>query len=126
MEHQYKKYVLKFIAVFAAVLILIAGFVYVSDPYVYYHKEGIYKRTFTKNFNMRYQMPGLIRNLDYETLFVGTSMSHNFREEKIDEVLDTKSLNATISGSSAREQREAVELAMKSRDIESYLLGNQL
>lgn len=118
VEHQYKKYVLKFIAVFAAVLILIAGFVYVTDPYVYYHKEGIYKRTFTKNFNMRYQMPGLIRNLEYETLFVGTSMSHNFSEEKIDEVLKTKSFNATISGSSAREQRKAVELAMKSKDID--------
>lgn len=117
MEPIYKKFVLKFFIVFAAVLFLIAGFVYVSDPYVYYHKEGIYKRTFTKNFNMRYQMPGIIRNLEYETLFVGTSMSHNFNEKKIDESFNTKSFNATISGSSAREQRKAAELAMKSHDV---------
>ncbi|WP_423408264.1 hypothetical protein AABM38_21870 [Heyndrickxia sp. MSNUG] len=117
MEPIYKKFVLKFFIVFAAALVLIAGFVYMSDPYVYYHKGGIYKRTFTKNFNMRYQIPGMIRNLEFETIFVGTSMGHNFKEEKIDESYNTKSYNATISGSSAREQRKAVELAMKSHKI---------
>jgi hypothetical protein len=117
VEQIYKKFVAKFFIVFAAVLLLIAGIVYVTDPYVYYHKEGIYKRTFTKNFNMRYQIPGMIRNLEYETLFVGTSMGHNFKEENINLLFDTTSFNATISGSSAREQRKAVELAMKSNDV---------
>ncbi|MBT2643595.1 hypothetical protein J7I80_15240 [Bacillus sp. ISL-41] len=117
MERNYKKFVLKLIAVFGAVLLLIAGIVYVTDPYVYYHKDGVYKRTFTKNFNMRYQIPGMIRNLEYETLFVGTSMGHNFKEEKINELFQTSSFNATISGSSAREQRKAMELAMKSQDV---------
>lgn len=117
MEPIYKKFVLKFFIVFAAVLLLIAGIVYVTDPYVYYHKEGVYKRTFTKNFNMRYQIPGMIRNLEYETLFVGTSMGHNFKEDKINQLWDTTSFNATISGSSAREQRKAVELALKSHDV---------
>lgn len=117
MEQIYKKFVAKLFIVFAAVLLLIAGIVYVTDPYVYYHKEGVYKRTFTKNFNMRYQIPGMIRNLEYETLFVGTSMAHNFKEEKINQLYKTTSFNATISGSSAREQRKAVELAMKSHDV---------
>ena len=92
--------------------------VYVSDPFVYYHKEGIYPRTFVKNFNMRIQMPGLIKHLEYETLFVGTSMVHNFKEETINEKLKTTSLNASISGSSAAEQRKVVELATASKDIE--------
>jgi hypothetical protein len=95
----------------------VVGFVYVSDPYVYYHKEGIYNRTFAKNFNMRYQIPGMIRNLDYETLFVGTSMVHNFEESGIDQVFHTTSFNASISGSSAREQRKAAELAIASKNI---------
>jgi hypothetical protein len=88
-----------------------------SDPYVYYHKDGIYKRTFIKNFNMRYQIPGMIRNLDYETLFVGTSMVHNFQEDSINKKFNTESLNASISGSSAREQMKAAELAIASKDV---------
>jgi hypothetical protein len=114
----YKQFVIRIFLVFILLLGAFAGFVYASDPYVYYHKDGIYKRTFVKNFNMRYQMPGLLRNLDYKTVFVGTSMAHNFKEESINRLFDTSSLNATISGSSAREQRGVVELALASKDVD--------
>jgi tellurite resistance-related uncharacterized protein len=114
----YKQFVIRITLVFVLVLGAFAGFVYASDPYVYYHKGGIYKRTFVKNFNMRYQIAGLLRNLDYQTVFVGTSMAHNFKEESINRLFNTQSLNATISGSSAREQRSAVELALASKDVD--------
>jgi hypothetical protein len=117
MQLTHKQFAIRLMIVMALLLGGFAGFVYASDPYVYYHKEGIYKRTFVKNFNMRYQMAGLLRNLDYETVFVGTSMAHNFKEESINRMFDTTSLNATISGSSAREQRRALELALASKDI---------
>jgi hypothetical protein len=117
MQLTHKQFAIRLMIVLALLLGGFAGFVYASDPYVYYHKEGIYKRTFVKNFNMRYQMAGLLRNLDYETVFVGTSMAHNFKEESINRMFDTTSLNATISGSSAREQRRALELALASKEI---------
>lgn len=117
MQLTHKQFAIRLMIVLALLLGGFAGFVYASDPYVYYHKEGIYKRTFVKNFNMRYQMAGLLRNLDYETVFVGTSMAHNFKEESINRMFETTSLNATISGSSAREQRRALELAIASKDI---------
>jgi hypothetical protein len=117
MQLTHKQFVIRLMIVLALLLGAFASFVYASDPYVYYHKEGIYKRTFVKNFNMRFQMAGLLRNLDYETVFVGTSMAHNFKEESINRLFDTTSLNATISGSSAREQRRALELALSSKDV---------
>ncbi|MGM0792333.1 MAG: hypothetical protein ACQEUD_19725 [Bacillota bacterium] len=117
MEMSYKRFITGFSLIFIVLAVILMGLVYVSDPYVYYHKEGIYKRTFIKNFNMRYQMAGMIRNLDYDTVFIGTSMAHNFKEETIDRKLDAASLNASISGSSAHEQKKAAELAVKSKDI---------
>lgn len=117
MELAYKQFVKRFFIAFSILISVIIGFVYLSDPYVYYHKDGIYKRTFIKNFNMRYQIPGMIRNLEYETLFMGTSMVHNFKEESMNQKLGTTSFNASISGSSAREQKHAVELAIASQNI---------
>jgi hypothetical protein len=61
---------------------------YMVDPLRFFGPESIAK--FEKQ--TRYRFPGLIRNQQYDSIFVGTSMSHNFIIADIDRLFDTKSL----------------------------------
>ena len=47
-------------------------------------------------------MPGLIKHMDYDTLFVGTSMGRNFLEPDANKLLHTTSFNGSLPCSTAR------------------------
>lgn len=60
-------------------------------------------------------MPGLIKHMDYDTLFVGTSMGRNFLEPDANKLLHTTSFNGSLPGSTAREQNMTAQLATHSK-----------
>lgn len=104
----YKKFLLSLLAVCLILAGIYSSFMYVKDPLGYYHvkKDSRYYNT-----NGRYQLPAFIKNFDYDTIFIGPSMSQNFIEKNIDRELHVKSYNAALSAASAREQRYIYELA---------------
>jgi hypothetical protein len=81
---------------------------YMVDPLRFFGPESIAK--FEKQ--TRYRFPGLIRNQQYDSIFVGTSMSHNFIIADIDRLFDTKSLLLPMSGASLFEQSLMVKMAL--------------
>lgn len=103
-----------------AVLVWTGGlmlFNYSVDPIQFYRKAA--QPVFV--LNQRYQIPGLIRNYEFDTAFIGTSHSENFIPSSLDRELGTKSLNLAISGSSAAEQKNVVELAVKSGKLKQVI-----
>ncbi|MFC0236501.1 hypothetical protein [Fictibacillus phosphorivorans] len=114
---QYGRFVRRFFISISVFLASIGTFVFICDPYLYYHTSGIYDRTYMKNLNARYQMASMVKHFKYDTLIAGTSMVHNFKEESVNEKLKTVSFNASLSGSSAKEQRKVVELALASKMV---------
>ena len=111
---------------FRLYLISVAGFTvlvmlvnYVLDPLCFYRMPKLYEPQYSTN--ARFQLPGLIRNLDYETLVIGTSMSRNFMESVIDRKMNTKSLNASIPSATAREQYLVARLALSEKKLKTVI-----
>ncbi len=95
-------------------LVLVNFFV---DPLQYYRKSEAPR--FVKN--QRYQIPGLIRNYSFDAIIVGTSHSENFLASELDKLMPTKSLNLSISGSSAIEQAQVIEFAASQKTLKTVL-----
>jgi len=94
------------------VIACIMTFNYIVDPLAFYRLPTWYKAQYTTN--ARYQLPGLIRNVPYDTLIIGTSMSRNFVESDMNAIWDVTSFNASIPSGTAREMKLAFELGARS------------
>jgi len=102
------------------VISLIMCINYILDPLAFYRLPHMYEAQYSAN--ARYQMPGLIKNVEFDTLIVGTSMSRNFVESDMNDIWDVKSFNASLPSATAREQLLAFELAARSNpDLENVL-----
>ena len=108
--HQSIKY---FIVGFCFWSLALVSVNYVVDPLQYYRLDN--SPRFVKN--QRYQIPGLIRNYNFDTIFVGTSHSENFLASQLDKFGQTQSINLSISGSSAWEQMQVVNLASQQGEL---------
>lgn len=93
MKRAYRRWVCGLLAGVLAMLALCAAVVYVVDPCLYYRIPDRWQPVF---FSERYQMAGLARNVEADTVLVGTSMAANYRASQIQEVFGTPSLRLTI------------------------------
>jgi hypothetical protein len=109
----YKKFLAGF-AVTAAILVLFVSIaMYFIDPLFYFRKTKLYSPQYLAA--ERYQMPGLLKNMDYDTLFTATSMGRNFRESYVNKVLGGKSLNGSLPASTAHEQSMVAQAALRDK-----------
>lgn len=102
-----------YLAVWAATTVLGVGLLglvnYAVDPLQFYRlatPPAVWSE------NQRYQIPGLARHADYETIVVGTSHAENFLPSLVEDRLGERAVKLAISGSTAREQRLVVEKAI--------------
>lgn len=86
-----------------------AALTYLIDPLQFFRRAS-YAPTFSTN--ERHQLPGLIRNYDYDTAIVGTSMAQNFYPSYADRVLHAHTIKLAISGSTVHEQFLVARLAL--------------
>ncbi|NKE06814.1 hypothetical protein [Mesobacillus selenatarsenatis] len=112
-----------FIKLFVLFSILLAGiiavFIYIVDPLFYYREQSLYRPQYLAT--ERYQMPGLLKNREYETLFTSTSMGRNFVESHADEKMKTVSFNGALPASTAREQAMVADLAIRHQDLKTII-----
>ena len=94
--------------------------VYCVDPLQFFRRAG-YVPVFSTN--ERYQLPGLARNYDYDTVIVGTSMTQNFYLTYADRQLKARTLKVAISGSSAHEQFLVLNLAIRTGKVRRVIWG---
>jgi len=104
----YKKFLIYLLTTTLIVSGLYSFLVYRIDPLGYYHLK---KESHYYSVNGRYQLPAFIKNLDYDTIFIGPSMSQNFNETLIDRELKVKSFNAALSAASTKEQKYIYQLS---------------
>lgn len=116
------RYYLVWHAVFAVLfcLLLPMSIVYAVDPMQFFRRAP-YEPAFSTN--ERYQLPGLARNYDYDTVIVGTSMAQNFYPSYADKVLGGRVLKLAMSGSSAHEQFLILNVAIQTGRVKRVLWG---
>ena len=92
----YKQYALRLISASVGLLLVCAATVFLLDPAFQYHLPfaGI-EATYT---NERYQNAGLIKNEDYDSICIGSSVTSNFRASWFDERFGGKTLKVSYPG----------------------------
>lgn len=113
-----RTYLKALIAFVLAIILIISSFNFIIDPHHFYRTDSFYHPQYSESL-ARYQLPGLIKNLDYDTLMVGTSMSRNFSEEYMDDVLNHETFNAALPSGKAREQAMIVDLSLENQNVEN-------
>ncbi len=82
----------------AGALVLVALAVFLVDPFYHYHGAWFGMPVVLEN--AVYQTPGAARNLEYDSVIVGTSMTENFHTSWFDEAMGWKTLKLSYSGAS--------------------------
>lgn len=88
-----KKWIASFLALSVLLLVLLAGFAYVVDPYFQYRV-----RDNTYFLSAPYVNAGLVKNYDYDTLIVGSCMIGNFDMDQFRNTLHVKPLKVESGG----------------------------
>ncbi len=96
-----------------AILTLPAIITIVLDPFMRYHAPFDWAMPeFSREY---YQIPGVLRHFDYDTVVVGSSMSQNFRIDEFESALGGRTVKATARGLLPATGRLFVEIAEESR-----------
>ncbi len=118
----YRNWAISVLSLLLASLIGLAAFVYIIDPLQFYHRtnRGLFY------VEERFQNPGLVKNYDYDTVIIGSSMTQNFIPSKIDQVLGGRTLKASMAGASERELSYLVKLSLESKKVNRVIWGIDL
>jgi len=99
---------------------IIMTFNYIVDPLAFYRLPTWYQAQYSTN--ARYQLPGFIKNVPYDTLIIGTSMSRNFVESDMNAIWNVTSYNAAIPSGTMREMKLAFDLGANTHpDLKNVL-----
>ncbi|MEQ2528576.1 hypothetical protein WMO40_17975 [Bacillaceae bacterium CLA-AA-H227] len=108
---EYRKFILCFVITTMTFVSIYSYFIFKKDPIGYYNLQENSEYYY---YNARYQIPAFIKNLEYDTVIIGPSMSQNFDEDKINLIFEVESYNASLSAASAKEQNYIYNLSSSS------------
>lgn len=123
-------WVIAFCASFSVLLLGIAALVYQVDPMLHFHAPNTdqYYYELGSQFESN---DGVVRNLDYDSIIVGTSMSLNFSTSQAEKIFGGSFVKAGINGATFQEvndtlqqvyaQKETVRTVI--RDLETEMLN---
>lgn len=122
--NKYKVWILGFIFMIIAGMFKIGMHVYKVDPYQIYNynnpsDEFILSRSM---YIQRYLSLGLAKNMSYDTILVGSSMSENFKVSKINEILNCNSVKLSLSGGTPYEIKNMMKMAIDTRQVKTALV----
>ena len=95
-----------------------ASFNYCIDPLHYYHTPT---ERYGYNTNQRLQYPGLVKNLDYNTILLGTSHTEIIHNSSLSRLMENQALNLSMEGSTISEQSLLAALAISTGKVKRVL-----
>ena len=66
---------------------------------------------------------GIARNYNYDTVVIGSSTSENSLKKDIDDIFNTNSVNLSLSGSTALEHRNLLNIITKRNNVKRVIYG---
>lgn len=118
---KYGKLIRNFILSVLALLIICATIVYVADPFFHYHEPyfGL-KKVLTEK---EYQCIGSVRNFEYDSMIVGSSVCENYNNRWFDDAFGVKSIKAIRSYGATADLCYFIDEAYKNHDLK-YVFYN--
>lgn len=118
----FKKWLGIFFGTILFFLIMIIVLVIVVDPFFQYHKP-------LKNFpylidNQLSQNPGMAKNMEYDSVILGSSMVANFETKWFQDILGLNTVKLSYSGAYPKDQANIMELIFQSKNqVKKVFLG---
>lgn len=106
-----KLWIIGFLIIAFAPLVIVASMVIMVDPYFHYHKPNTYD-FFYSLYNQRSQNDGISRNFDYEGIITGTSMTENFKTSEAENIFDCSFIKIPYSGGTYKEINDNLKVAL--------------
>lgn len=104
-----------------SILIALSGLTVIVDPFFHYHAplNGL---QYPMDSGQRYQNDGILRNFDYDSIIIGTSMTENFHASQWDELFDAKTVKVPLQGSLLKETADHLDQAFASNNKIKYVV----
>lgn len=116
----FKKGIKNLIFGFAALLVAIMLFVFVVDP-LYQFRSPLFDMPVILE-NQIYQTPGAAKNLDYDALIMGSSMTENFSVNQFNRLMNTDMLKLSYAGAYTDDYKLISEQAFSGKNNIRYMI----
>ena len=111
------KWIRNFLCFLLAILLLLSGVAYIVDPFMQFRaRDNAY---FLEEW---YVSGGLIKNYDYDTLILGSSVTQNFDMDTFRQELGVKPLHIGLGAMTPEEMAEFLHLAYDTGKADTYYL----
>ncbi|MCM1122098.1 MAG: hypothetical protein NC416_05910 [Eubacterium sp.] len=120
--NRYKKWLLSTIVTICILFVLVAAMVVYVDPFFQYHAP-------LENFpylvdNQLSQNPGMAKNMEYDSVILGSSMTVNFNTNWFKELLDLQTIKLNYSGAYPKDQANIMDIIFTSgHEVDAVFLG---
>ena len=121
MASRNKRFVLTFIFTALLPTAVVAGGVFLIDPYQHFRASDLYPAGHKDQ--IRYLAPGIARHRSYELVILGDSLSQNFLPSVARQAFGSPAVNLSLNGSSAYEQRAIAEVAFRTGQVRQVIWG---
>lgn len=124
-RNPFKKIIILFGIVSASFFLTAAALVVIVDPFFHYHKplEGFPYLV----DNQLAQNPGMARNMEYDSVILGSSMTVNFQTTWFRELMDLNTIKLCYSGAFPKDQSNIMKIIFDSsdgrREVKKVFLG---
>lgn len=119
---QYKKWMSVFLGVFAVLAAAVIALVVYVDPFFQYHaplEEFPYVVDHQINQN-----PGMAKNMEYDSVILGSSMTVNFNTNWFGELMGLQTLKLSYSGAFPKDQANIMDIVFDSgNEVDAVFLG---
>lgn len=102
-----------------AFIIFIIFISFILDPLKIFHKPYFYKDML--HSNMRLQSKGIIKNYEFDSVILGTSMLENTSSLKASKVFNSNFFNLSLAGSSFYERSFILEYLVKNKKVKNVI-----
>ena len=113
-----EKWIALFFAILFGLTVFCSAVTFIVDPFFQYRV----KENNAYMLNGRYVSAGLIKNYDYDTIFIGSSMIQNNNADVIRSELKAKPLNIGVGGMNTDLEIKYIELANKTGRAKDYYI----
>lgn len=120
--NKFKKWTISTIAFILILLLLTAALVIVVDPFFQYHAP-------LKDFpylvdNQLSQNPGMAKNMEYDSVILGSSMTVNFNTHWFEELMGLNTIKLNYSGAYPKDQANIMDIIFDSdNQVDAVFLG---
>ncbi|MDR3449469.1 MAG: hypothetical protein P4M15_06965, partial [Alphaproteobacteria bacterium] len=104
---------IRFLCASLFVMVVAAALNFAVDPLQIFRPAHLFAAMYSNDTRM--QDAGLIHSQQYDTVFMGTSLTIHFRQSDIDRILGVKSLKLALNGSTSNEQNFVLAAALRHR-----------